>query len=109
MNKIEVLKLTDPELDSKVKIKGTEFDRRRTISESEIRKMRKLHRKGKSYGEIAKTFNVSYGAVRYNVDDEWKKQFNSKRDGKHTGKDNVTFQDRVAYKRELVASGKLSV
>lgn len=109
MTKLQTLALTDDKLDSTVKIQGTKYDRKRTISDKSIKKMRSLYRRKKSISEIASKLGVSYLGVRYNVDPVFKAEFNAKRDGKHTGKTHITVKDRVAYKRSLVAAGKISV
>ena len=108
MTKIELLALTDEALDAKVKIQGTKYDRKRKISESTLKKMKSLYKKGKSISEIANKLGLNYTSVRYNVDPIFKKQFNQMRDGKHTGKDKITIKDRIAYKRGLVAAGKIT-
>ena len=108
LNKIEALTLTDDKLDEAVKIQGTPYDRKRKISADTIKKMTKLSKAGKSVAEIANKLGVNYLSVRYNIDPEWKATYNATRNGKHTGKDKITVKDRVAYKRNLVAQGKLT-
>ena len=103
---VELLQLTDMELDRKVKIQGTMYDRKRKITDKTIKKMQRMA-KNKSAAEIAKELGLNYITVRYNVDPEFKKQYNAKRNGKHTGKTHITDNDRIAYKRSLVAKGKL--
>ena len=107
MTKLELLTLTDDKLDATVKIQGTPYDRKRKVADSTISKMCKLFKKGKSISEIARKTGLNYMAVKYNVDPEWKKQYNATRNGKHTGKDHITVKDRVAWKRQLVADGKI--
>lgn len=104
---IETLTLNDNELNKAVKIQGTEYDRKRKISTSTLKKMLAMSKKNKSYQEIACKLGLSPTTVRYNIDPVWKAAFNAKRDGKHTGKDNISISDRVAYKRSLVATGKV--
>lgn len=107
MNKIELLTLTDDKLDSAVKIQGTIYDRKRTISESTIKKMKSMSKR-KTADEIAKKLNMRMRDVMYHIDPEFRKNYISKLSGKHTGKDHITVKDRVAYKRELVAAGKIT-
>lgn len=106
-SKIYTLMHTDDQLDKMVKIQGTEFDRKRKVSSAEVKKMKKLWGKGKSFGAIAKEIGYNYTTVRYNIDDAWRAQYIAKQSGKHTGKDNITTKNRVAYKRRLVAYGQL--
>ena len=105
---VEVLTLNDNALDKRVKIQGTPYDRKRKISESTIAKMQKMAKK-KSISAIAKELGISYIGVRYNIDPVFREHFNATRDGKHTGKDKITKNNRVSYKRQLVAAGKVIV
>ena len=108
MTKLELLTLTDDVLDKKVKIQGTKYDRKRKVSDATIKKATGLFSRGKTISEIAKKLGLNYTTVRYNVDPVFKAEFNAKRDGKHTGKDHISKLDRVAYKRSLVAAGKVT-
>lgn len=106
--KIELLTMTDDALDATVKIQGTEYDRKRKVAPATLKKMASMYKKKSSISEIANKLGLNYLTVRYNVDPVFKAEFNAKRDGKHTGKDNITIKDRVAYKRSLVAAGKVT-
>ena len=106
MTKIELLTLTDDKLDNIVKIQGTIYDRKRKISEATIKKMKSMSRR-KSPEEIAKKLDMRLRDVMYHIDPEFRKNYISKLSGKHTGKDHITIKDRVAYKRTLVAAGKI--
>lgn len=106
--KIELLTMTDDALDATVKIQGTEYDRKRKVAPTTLKKMASMYKKKSSISEIANKLGLNYLTVRYNVDPVFKAEFNAKRDGKHTGKDNITIKDRVAYKRSLVAAGKVT-
>lgn len=107
--KIEVLELDDKALDKRIKIQGTEFDRKRTISSKTVKQMLKLSKKGKSIQEIAKELGIGATSIRYNIDPVFKAEFNAKRSGLHTGKTKMDTLNRVAYKRQLVSSGKIKV
>lgn len=109
MNKIDVLKMIDAEVDKVVKIQGTPYDRKRKVSPETLVRMQKMDRKGKSISEIAKSLGLSYFTVKYNVDSVWREMYNKTRNGAHTGKDHISKTDRVAYKRQLVAEGKVTV
>lgn len=108
MTKIELLTMIDADLDKAVKISGTMYDRKRKYGKADLKKMASLFKKGKTYADIAKEIGCSRSTVRYNLDEDYRKQFNATRDGKHTGKDRVTPSNRVAYKRTLVAQGKIT-
>lgn len=109
MTRSEILKMKDSDLDKTIKIQGTRFDRKRKVSNATITRMRKMFEKGKSIAEIAAIVGLSQKTVRYNVDDEWRAQYNATRDGKHYGKTNITIQDRIAYKRYIVDTRKMRV
>lgn len=108
MTKIEVLKMTDNDLDKAVKIQGTDYDRKRKVTSSIIKKMRGLEKKGKNYSEIAKEFGFCSKTVRYNLDSTYREFCKMNCSGAHTGKTRLNKTNRVAYKRELVAKGKVS-
>lgn len=109
MTKVEILTLTDNQLDDVIKIQGTKYDRKRKVSDSSIKKMLSLAKKDHTYQEIAKKLGMNPLTVRYNIDPVWKAEYNQKRSGKHTGRDKITKNNRIAYKRTLVAAGKVTV
>ena len=98
----KIMRMKDVDLDKAVKIQGTKFDRKRKLSDDTIAELRRRFFAGEEISEISASTGICYSTVRYNVDDAWKKKFNEKRDGAHTGTDHITFEDRVAYKRTLV-------
>lgn len=107
MTKIDILKMNDAALDKTVKIQGTSFDRKRTITDDVINKMKKLLKK-KDASEVAKKLGMCTRDILYHTDPEFKKNYISKLSGKHTGKDHISINNRIAYKRELVAAGKVT-
>lgn len=109
MTRSEILKMDDNKLDKVIKIQGTRFDRKRKVSNATINRMRNMYEKGKSIAEISSIVNVPYNTVRYNVDDEWRSNFNATRSGKHTGNTNITKEDRIQYKRSIVDTRKMRV
>ena len=104
-----VLNYDDNMLDEKVKIQGTIFDRKRKYDDKTINSLKRDFNNGMSVSEIASKYNMNYTTVRYNVDPTFKKNYNEKRDGKHTGVDVYDFSDRVNYKRYLVSKKKIKV
>lgn len=107
MNKIELLSMTDDKLDEAVKIQGTAYDRKRKFSDDLIKKMIKLCKR-KDFKEVAQKLGVSTRDVRYHTDPVFRSQYIKSLSGRHTGKDHITKTNRVAYKRQLVAAGKVS-
>ena len=109
MTRSEILKMSEKEIDKNVKIRGTRSDRKRKVSNATITRMKKMFEKGKSISEIAETVGLSTTTVRYNVDSEWRAHYNATRSGKHSGKINITPEERAKYKRDIVASRKMRV
>lgn len=109
MTRSEILKMKDSDLDKTIKIQGTRFDRKRKVSNATITRMRKMFDKGKSISEISNVTGLCYSTVRYNVDDNWRKQHIASLSGKHTGTTNITKEDRILYKRTIVDSRKMRV
>lgn len=109
MKKRDILKLDDKQLDVKVKIQGTKYDRKRKISDWTIRRMKWMSKLGKSPVEIANKLGLSITGVKYNIDPEFKRLHNERRNGAHTGTTHITTADRIAYKRSLVSKGKIGV
>lgn len=108
-NRKIVLKMDDETLDQKVKIQGTEFDRKRKCTQKEILAMQNDIDHGMSYKDVALKYNVSEWIVRYNTDSAFRIHQIQIRSGKHTGVTTMDFEDRVAYKRDLIKRKKLSV
>mgnify|MGYP004625212125 FL=1 len=109
MTRSEILKMKDSDLDKTIKIQGTRFDRKRKVSNATITRMRKMFNKGKSISEISNITGICYSTVRYNVDDNWRKQHIASLSGKHTGNTNITKEDRILYKRAIVDARKMRV
>ena len=108
MTKLQTLTLTDNALDRVVKIQGTMYDRKRKISDAVVKKMTKLLKAGKTVSYVANLFGCSSTAVRYNTDPVYRDLHKSRCSGAHTGKNRVSKLNRVAYKRQLVAAGKVT-
>ena len=92
------------EVDASVKIQGTNYDRKRKVTKDMKRRMEQMHESGKSYCYIADYYGVSYTTVRYNLDENYKKRMNKKRNdyARNWKPTTATFNDRVEYKRELL-------
>lgn len=108
MTKLQTLTLTDNDLDRAVKIQGTMYDRKRKISSSAMKKMARLLKSGKTVSYVANLFGCSPTTVKYNTDPVYRDLHKSRCSGAHTGKNHVSKLNRVAYKRQLVAAGKVT-
>lgn len=105
--KVQILAMTDDLVDKKVKIQGTKYDRKRKISDATIRKMKSMIARNYTVSQVAAALGVAYQSVKYHTDPVWRATYNANRDGSHTGKDHISIRNRVAYKRTLIAEGKL--
>ena len=109
MRRKDVLKLDDVSLDKKVKIQGTQFDRKRKLNDKDWKKVRSLLKRGYSYNYISEVFGVKAKTIRYGVDEEFRKYCIQHMTGKHSGVDTCTFENRVSYKRNLIKRRKIKV
>lgn len=107
MKRKELLNLDDFTLDRKVIIQGTQWDRKRKLSDKDLKKIVKLLKKGYDYEELAEMYRVTPHCIRYNTDEEYRRHSISIRSGKHTGIDTCTFVNRVNYKRHLIQKRKI--
>lgn len=95
---------SDYKVDQVVKIQGTNYDRKRKVTNSMRYRMKQMYDSGKSYSYIANYFGVSYSTVRYNLDEEFKKASNKARNNyvRNWKPDSSTLTERADYKRELL-------
>ena len=108
--RVELLKLDDEVLDQKVKIQGTEFDRKRKLTQKELSSMQNDIMNGLSVKAAAIKYNVSEWIVRYNTDSAFRDHQLKLREGKSkTHEQTMDFSDRVAYKRQLIQKKKINV
>lgn len=103
-----LLALTDDVFDNLIKIQGTPYDRKRKVTPEMARGMMEMLNAGYGVNVIAEEYGVSATAVRYNTDQIFRARHLAGCSGAHTGKNNVSIRNRIAYKRSLVAQGCLS-
>ena len=96
--------MTDFEVDRTIKLEGTNYDRRRKLTVQDVAKIKRAYCRGASIFSLAKSYNVSYIAIKYHVNEEFKKSLNKRRnDYAHSYQDQIAARnDRVAYKRSIV-------
>ena len=105
-----VLNYDDETLDIKVKIQGTSFDRKRKLTDKQVKKLIKDISDGMSIEEVALKYRVSEWVVKYNSNPDFKKHQLDLRKGKSKAHDNyMDFEDRVNYKRLLIKEKKIKV
>lgn len=102
---MSILNASDIRIDKTVKIQGTQYDRKRKLSDQDIAVIKKLVSRGKSIKDIAELFDVRPKTIRYNIDPDYRTYLLSSISGVHTGKLTRTFKDRVTYKRSLLTAG----
>lgn len=113
MKKNPLLMLDDRTLDKVVKISGTEFDRRRKLSDKQLRKMKDLfYKKHKTMKYLAKKFNVHVKTIQYHLDDEYRKlkieQCKASNISRLSQEElQERTKERVAYKRYLLSKNKI--
>ena len=107
MRRKQILNLDDLTLDQKVKIQGTQFDRKRKLKDKDWKKVNILIKKCLTYKQIAEVFGVTEHCIRYGLDEEYRLHSIAIRSGKHTGVDTCTFENRVEYKRYLIQKRKI--
>ena len=103
MTKKEVLRMSDSAVDSTVKIQGTKFDRKWTISQDLVKKMQWLAACGLTPTQIAERCCVSWGVAKYHTDPEYRYWHNRTKNSKHYGKSS-DVSERASYKRKLVSA-----
>lgn len=102
-----VMKMDDQTIDSKVKIQGTNFDRKRKYKLEFFADMRSEYQRGFDVNDIAKRYKMNVATVKYNVDDDYRALYNAKRAKGTHAIGVMDFENRVAYKRELVKTKQI--
>lgn len=92
---------SDSNVDQKVKVQGTKFDRKWTISQKLIEKMKWLKECGLNTNQIAVICGVSWGVAKYHTDPEYRFTHNRTKNSKHYG-DRSNVSERANYKRRLL-------
>ena len=106
---------SDLEIDRGVKISGTQYDRRRALSDDEQDYAIYLYNvKGYTLSRIARVMNMSIPGILYIVDPEYKerkRQYNKTRPLTYQDSDTVTEsrRERIKYKRDLLEAGLVSM
>ena len=108
--RVQLLKLDDEILDQKIKIQGTEFDRKRKLTGKQILSMQNDVMNGMTAKEASLKYKVSEWIVRYNTDSNFRAHQLELRKGKSkTHEQEMDFADRVAYKRRLIQKKKINI
>lgn len=106
---------TDVEIERGIKIGGTEYDRRRALTDDEQDYAIYLYNiKGYTLRRISQIMNMSIPGIFYIVNPEYrerKKQYNKTRPLTYQDSDTVMEcrRERIKYKRDLLEAGLVSM
>ena len=103
----KLLSKDDYDLDRNVWIKGTQYDRKRKLTDDQVSEARKLVKQGWTSEQLSILFNVSEFTIKYNTDSLFREQWLKQHKGKHYGKVTCNFKNRVLYKRYLLMRKKV--
>lgn len=115
MTRKELIEAPDYVVNSKVKIAGTNFDRRRVVTKSMQRRMIQMYDAGKSLSTIAAHFDVSTDAVKravspmFNETEKARKRELARVQKYISEYDPEAFSERAQYKRRLLSEKKKSL
>lgn len=105
-----ILTYDNETLDSIVKIQGTQYDRKRKLTERQVAEIVDEMGKGIPVEALAQKYNVSEWIIKYNTDPSFRAHQLKLREKKSKAHINVMdFEDRVAYKRNLISNKKIEV
>lgn len=96
--------MTDFMIDKIVKLEGTDYDRRRKLTNKDIAAIKRAHRQGYSILSLAKKYGVSYGTIKYHLDSNFKQKIIEERSKNRYGYYDAAKQraSRIAYKRAII-------
>ena len=104
----DILKLDDLTIDQKIKIQGTNYDRKRKYSLDFFDTLRKEYQAGATCKDLAYKYDMNYMTVRYNLDTAFRQSYNARRKKGTHAIGAMDFDNRVAYKRKLVKTKKIN-
>lgn len=104
----EVLLMDDFTIDEKVKIQGTNHDRKRKYSFEFFQTLKMEYQAGASLKDLATRYNMNVMTIRYNIDPEFRLAYNAKRKKGTHAVGQMDFNNRVAYKRNLIKTKQIS-
>lgn len=102
----KVLSRSDCFINANIKIQGSVFDKKRKLSDKDIKTVKRMRKKGVTLYEIAKKFNVSAFIIHYHTSKQCREKHLKSRNGIHYGTMVIyTLENRVERKRNLISSG----
>lgn len=115
MTRKELIESSDYVVNSRVKIAGTNYDRRRVVTKAMQRRMIQMYESGKSLSSIAEYFDVSVDSVKravspmFNETEKARKRELAKVQKYIYEYDPEAVSERAQYKRRLLSEKKKSL
>lgn len=104
--KKKVSRWTDQEIDRNIRIQGTTWDRKRTLTDRDLKAIKRMLRKGVDVHDIAPMYGVDIRTIRYAIDPDYRVKRIAQSSGKHCGGTEAgTRFSRIMYKKTLVSDG----
>lgn len=113
---VDLSKYTDEEIDKKVHIQSTQYDRKRKLSDSDLFDITSRVMNGESFKTLANIYGVDVRTIRYNLDPEYRTK--RIKQGRTSGTTPVYISpeammeiksERASYKRGLVTQGLVTI
>lgn len=114
MTRKEIINSPDTVVDSRVRIAGTNWDRRRVVTKDMKRRMIQMYKAGKRISHIANHFDVSFDSVKRAVDESYNESEKARKrevnkNNKYYRYDPFSARDRADYKRKLLIENKKNI
>ena len=109
MKKKQIKMLTPMEIDQLVKIQGTQYDRKRKLTDKDIKRITKLLASDVAIEDVAAMYAVTVHTIKYNTDANYRQHSIKIRSGKHYGETIMDMLNRAAYKRTLALKKKIRI
>ena len=108
MTRTEKINLSNTALNKEVIIAGTDYDRRRKLTNKEIYNLRRSYQNDTDINVIASRYNVSPMTIKYHVDPIYRAESNKRRASyaHNTSQDSSYRKELADYKRQLLGEGK---
>ena len=113
---VDLSKYTDEEIDKKVHIQSTQYDRKRKLSDSDLFDIASRVMNGESFKTLANIYGVDVRTIKYNIDPEYRMK--RIKQGRTSGTTPVYISpevmmeiksERASYKRDLVTQGLVTI
>lgn len=104
-----VLNMDDLSIDTKIKIQGTNYDRKRKYTKEFFNQLKSEFDNGASIKELSVKYSMRADTIRYNIDSQYRSRYNARRKKGTHPVGTMDFDNRVAYKKKLVKSKKIKV